>query len=252
MLSMKQTYETDEVTFQKLRAAGIASWDEQADPSRSFETFIMRPFLEASLAQLGAPLNTLSALEIGCGSGPIACFLASRGLAVRGIDVSPTALVMAREQAQQRNLNVRFDLADIVKMPAQEPAEQYDLVIDGHCLHYLVRDDHRAAALSSIKRLLKPAGQLLIETMIAHRGLVVTAKYRIDAMGVLCIQTDQPEQHPGAFESDGQWFGPYRRLLTAEQMLGELRAAGFVVHDHVPVPQADPRKPMLFQIRAGV
>jgi len=247
---MKQSYEADERTFQKLRTAGVSSWDEQADPQRSFETFIMRPFLEESLATLDRPLNELSALEIGCGSGPIACFLAGQGLAVRGIDVSPTALEMAREQAAQRSLSIPFDHADIVNLP--EHPHRYDLVIDGHCLHYFVLDEHRRAALTTIKQLLKPAGQLLIETMISHPDLAIGAKYRIDEQCVLSIAVDDPAEHNGAFESDGMWFAPYRRLLTAEMMLAQLQAAGFTILSQRPIAQADPRKPMLFQIRAGL
>jgi protein-L-isoaspartate O-methyltransferase len=74
---MSRSYEADDRVFQKLRAAGKTSWDEQADPQASFDTFVMRPFLEKSLAGIVEPLDGLSALEIGCGSGPISCFLAS-------------------------------------------------------------------------------------------------------------------------------------------------------------------------------
>src|SRR6516225_2247754 len=116
---MSRSYRADEEVFQKLRAAGKTSWDEQADPEANFERFVMRPFLEATLAQMPPASNGRSALEIGCGSGPICCFLAARGWAVRGIDVSPTALEMARQNAAQRGLNVQFDAADICKMLEQ-------------------------------------------------------------------------------------------------------------------------------------
>src|SRR5262245_7192626 len=123
---MSRSYEADERVFQKLRAAGKTSWDEQADSQASFDKFVMRPFLEESLAAIAKPLHGLSALEIGCGSGPVCCLLAARGLVVRGIDVSPTALEMARQNAEQRGLSVRFDSADICAMPDQP--ERYDLI----------------------------------------------------------------------------------------------------------------------------
>jgi hypothetical protein len=77
---MSRSYQADEKVFQKLRAAGKTSWDEQADPEANFDRFVMRPFLEESLAGMRRGLPGLSALEVGCGSGPICCFPASYGI----------------------------------------------------------------------------------------------------------------------------------------------------------------------------
>ena len=247
---MPRSYRADEQVFQKLRAAGKTSWDEQADAEASFERFVMRPFLEESLAGMPRVSHGLSALEVGCGSGPICCFLAARGWAVRGIDVSETALEMAQQNAAQRGLHVQFDAADICSMPEQ--TDRYDLIIDGHCLHCLVSDEHRREALTAIHRLLKPQGLFLIETMVSHPALVVQGNYRIDPQGVLSIKVEAPSGHDDAFRSDGEWFAPYRRLLTAEQVAAELAQAGFVVHHQHVMAQKDPRKPMLMQIRAGL
>ncbi len=246
---MTRSYHSDDRVFQKLRAAGKTSWDEQADPNASFDQFILRPFLEASLTALNRPLRDLAALEFGCGSGPASCFLAARGLKVRGIDVAPTALEMARENAAQRGLHIRFDSADICQL-TDEP-DRYDLIIDGHCLHCIVREDHRRDALTAIHRLLKPEGLLLIECMIAHPDLVVKGNYRIDEWGVLSIKVEDSAGVEGAFESDGGWFAPHRRLRTAEQLLAELTGAGFAIHYQHARQQSDSRKPMLMRIRAG-
>jgi 2-polyprenyl-3-methyl-5-hydroxy-6-metoxy-1,4-benzoquinol methylase len=253
---MPRSYKADEKVFQKLRAAGKTSWDEQADPEASFERFVMRPFLEETLAAMPPAPHARCALEVGCGSGPVCCFLAARGWDVRGIDVSQTALEMARQNAAQRGLSVQFDSADICAMAEQvrdgpDPHEHYDLIIDGHCLHCLVRDEHRRAALGAIRRLLKADGLFLIETMISHPGLIVQGNYRIDTAGMLSIKVVDPAGHDDAFESDAAWFAPYRRLLTAEQVMGGLRDSGFVIQSQRAIEQKDPRKPMLIQIRAG-
>lgn len=245
---MSRSYQADEKIFQKLRAAGKTSWDEQADPEASFERFVMRPFLEESLAAIARASHGLSALEVGCGTGPICCFLAARGWAVRGIDVSQTALDMAQQNAAQRGLDVQFDAADICSMPDQP--DRYDLIIDGHCLHCLVRDEHRREALTAIHRLLKPDGLFLIETMISHPALVVQGNYRVDPAGVLSIKIDSPTGREDAFRSHDEWFAPYRRLLTADQLAAELGKTGFVIQSQRTMEQKDPRKPMLMQIRA--
>lgn len=247
---MSRSYRADEKVFQKLRAAGKTSWDEQADPEASFDRFVMRPFLEESLAGLPQKLHGRFALEVGCGSGPICCFLAARGWAVRGIDVSSTALEMAHQNAAQRGLQVQFDAADICSMPAEQP-DHYDLIIDGHCLHCLVCDEHRRDALTAVHRLLKPDGLFLIETMISHPALIVQGNYRIDPHGVLSIKVGDATGHDDAFESDGAWFAPYRRLLTADQVATELRNTGFAIQSRRATEQKDPHKPMLMQIRAS-
>jgi len=246
---MSRSYHADEQVFRNIRAAGKRSWDEQADPEADFDRFVLRPFLEESLAGMSWGSQGLCALEVGCGSGPVCCYLAARGWAVRGIDVSQTALEMARQNAGQRGLSVRFDAADICNMPEQP--DRYDLIIDGHCLHCLVWDEHRRAALTAVHRLLKPDGLFLIETMISHPGLVVQGNYRIDADGVLSIKVDDATGRDGAFESEGAWFAPYRRLLTADRVAAELRDAGFVIQSQCAKGQKDPCKPMLVQIRAA-
>ena len=81
---MSRSYQADEKVFQKLlRCKGKTSWDEQADPQANFDKFVMRPFLEESLAAMPRASHKQSALEVGCGSGPICCVLAARGWAVR-------------------------------------------------------------------------------------------------------------------------------------------------------------------------
>lgn len=246
---MPPSYHADDLVYQKLRAAGKRSWDQQANPDADFDTFILRPFLEESLGVLGRPAAGLSALEVGCGSGPVCCFLAARGLTVRGIDVSPTAIEMARQHAAERGLNVQFDGVDICALPGQ--ADRYDLIIDGHCLHCIVGEEDRRGALACIYGLLKPDGLFLMETMIAHPALVVAGKYRIDPRGLLTIAVDEPGEVDGAQQEDGQWFVPYRRLLTETQVTAGLEEVGFRITHRRTTAQADTRKPMLMQIRAA-
>jgi len=87
--------------------------------------------------------------------------------------------------------------------------------------------------------------------MISHPGLIVGANYRFDPQGVLSIKVDDPAGHDGAFASGSEWFAPYRRLLSADQVATELGDAGFAIQSHRAVEQKDPRKPMLMQVRAG-
>lgn len=57
--------------------------------------------------------QTGAALEIACGSGVAAVWLAQRGLDVHGVDVSAAAIDRARALAQQAGVTARFTLVDL-------------------------------------------------------------------------------------------------------------------------------------------
>lgn len=53
-------------------------------------------------------------LDAGCGEAAVSMHLAERGFTVVGLDVSPTGITLAREQAARRGLtNATFEVADI-------------------------------------------------------------------------------------------------------------------------------------------
>ncbi|MGZ5346761.1 MAG: class I SAM-dependent methyltransferase [Solirubrobacterales bacterium] len=76
-----------------------------------------------------------TALELGCGDGVNAVFMASRGCEVTGVDVSPTALEMAREKQRSAGVEIEFIEGDVFKLgPARTP---YDFVFDRGMLHHV-------------------------------------------------------------------------------------------------------------------
>ena len=69
-------------------------------------------------------------LEIGCGTGTNAIFLAQHGFDVLGIDISPVAVDKARAKAQGR---CRFEVGDfLAAVPAGGP---FQFVFDRGCFH---------------------------------------------------------------------------------------------------------------------
>lgn len=65
-----------------------------------------------------------SALELACGSGESAVWLALRGLEVCGLDVSPVAIGQARGLAARRGAQCRFVVADLDRgIPPGEPVD---------------------------------------------------------------------------------------------------------------------------------
>lgn len=66
------------------------------------------------------------ALELACGRGQLAVWLAVRGLDVYGVDVSPVAIGLARELAQINGVSdrCRFEVADLDKgLPPGPPVD---------------------------------------------------------------------------------------------------------------------------------
>ncbi len=62
------------------------------------------------LAEEGAIEGTV--LDVGCGTGENALYVASQGLAVVGVDAAPTAIDRARAKAAERDIEVEFLVAD--------------------------------------------------------------------------------------------------------------------------------------------
>ncbi|MBG6216302.1 SAM-dependent methyltransferase [Arthrobacter sp. CAN_A6] len=68
------------------------------------------------------------ALDVGCGEGADAIWLAGRGWQVTGVDISPVALARAREQADlvDRGLRIEWRAEDLLSWEPEPRA--YDLV----------------------------------------------------------------------------------------------------------------------------
>lgn len=93
-----------------------------------------------------------TALEIACGAGGAAVWLAQRGLDVHAVDVSGIAIGQARVLAEQHGVTARFDTVDLDGgLPPGDPA---DVV-----LCHKFREPHLYADLSAR---LKPDGLLAI------------------------------------------------------------------------------------------
>jgi SAM-dependent methyltransferase len=95
-----------------------------------------------------------SILELGCGRGVDALWLARNGYTVAACDVSPTAIQEAREHAQQQGLQIDFFVADILSDPSTLP--RCDAIYERGLLHTLVTDEGRARCAGAIAGLLDP------------------------------------------------------------------------------------------------
>jgi SAM-dependent methyltransferase len=85
------------------------------------------------------PIPTGRALEVGCGTGANAIWLAEHGFSVTANDVSPTAISRARERAARAGVDVRFLVGDL-----REPERlggPFDFFLDCGCFGAVQRGD---------------------------------------------------------------------------------------------------------------
>jgi 2-polyprenyl-3-methyl-5-hydroxy-6-metoxy-1,4-benzoquinol methylase len=119
------------------------------------------PGTEALLHRVGLR-DGQRVVEVGCGSGNIACWVAQQiapGGSVMAIDIAPDQIEQARQQAQSRNLrNIEFHVADAYS--PRLPEGSFDLV---YCRLVLSHLTQPAAALAAMRRLARPGGLVVCE-----------------------------------------------------------------------------------------
>jgi len=139
-------------TSQKREAPKQRSWDERyaaselvwgAEPNR----FVAEAF--AGVRPRGR------ALDLACGEGRNAIWLAERGWEVTGVDFSRVAIERARALASRRGVAVRFLEADVTRWQPERGA--FALVV----ISYLqLPEDAMARALEHAVEALAPGGEL--------------------------------------------------------------------------------------------
>jgi SAM-dependent methyltransferase len=134
-------------------ASGTVPWDEPLPPPE--------------VRELVATLAPGRALDLGCGYGRSAIYLASLGWDVDGIDFVEAAVQEARARAQREGARARFHRASVTDLSFL--TGPYDLALDVGCLHSL--DAAGCAAYrDELVRLVRPGGQYLLFTRLGEGG----------------------------------------------------------------------------------
>ena len=115
--------------------------------------------VNVQFADLVSDLTPGSALDLGCGEGADAVWLAERGWAVTAVDISDTALGRARELATARGVADRIDFRQL-DLTEQFPEGEFDL-ISAQFLHSKVHLDRRPILVNAAAAL-RAGGRLVI------------------------------------------------------------------------------------------
>lgn len=163
--------------------------------------------VNAVVSEVANSLAPGTALDLGCGEGGDAIWLAKHGWKVTGVDVSPTAVERARAAARSADLitgSVTFVAADLATW---QPTDTFDLVTSAFLHSWPViipRDD----VLRTGRDALAPGGSLLI---LAHAEAPPWA----DPEFVARARFPKPEEDLEALSLDQHWVvercGVYER-----------------------------------------
>ncbi|SDQ06983.1 cyclopropane-fatty-acyl-phospholipid synthase family protein [Quadrisphaera sp. DSM 44207] len=171
----------------------------------------------AVLADVAAPLAPGTALDLGCGEGGDAVWLARRGWRVTAVDVSATALARVREHAAAAGVGDRV-VARQHDLARTFPAGAYDLV----AASYLQSPVHlpRTAVLRAAAGAVAPGGLLLV---VEHASVPpwswADPGTRFPAPEEVLASLDLPPAtwHPervGAFQREATGPGGQRAAVT--------------------------------------
>lgn len=98
-------------------------------------------------------------LDMGCGAGNYAIYLAGKGFDVTGVDISPAAIKIAEENAGKKEVTCRFSVVDVTG-DLKEIDGTFDFIFDWEMLHHLF-PVQRKKYVENVNRKLNAQGQYL-------------------------------------------------------------------------------------------
>ena len=137
-------------TFLERYESGRVPWSHELPPPEVIDLIAM--------------LSPGRGLDLGCGYGRSARYLAQKGWLADGVDFVELAIVEARAQAEKAGLSerVQFHMGSVAEMPFL--TAEYDLAIDVGCMHSLTEEQQQGYR-DELLRLL-PAGAVYL--LFAH------------------------------------------------------------------------------------
>jgi SAM-dependent methyltransferase len=135
--------------------------DSYADPRLAALYDALNPADASTVFYLSLPgTPPARILDVGCGTGLLACEFAARGYEVTGAD--PAAAMLAVARGRPGGDQVRWIQTDAAGL---DTGTSFDLIImTGHVFQQLLEDRDVRVALSALARHLAPGGRLAFET----------------------------------------------------------------------------------------
>jgi len=148
----------------------------------------------AALVELvnNGTIRPCKTIDLGCGAGNYAIYLATLGFEVTGVDISPAAIRIAEENAKKRNARCRFVVADLLD-DLHEIEGTFDFAFDYGCSTTIFPED-RDTYIRNVYRLLN-TGSLYLSVCFSendpHHGS--SGKVRKTPLGTTLYFSSEPE-----------------------------------------------------------
>lgn len=166
-------------------------------------------------------------IELGCGPGWLAVFLAKFDFQVAAYDISPEMINISKKRAQKEKVKVNFKILDIEDESDPTEINQNDIVIIYDTLHHCQSDQK---VLSRAVRYLRDDGILILaEPNIIHQNspcaLQAVKKYKVTERGLEFSQLKKVLRELGTkkiwrYHASGKNILPYNEgLLETIKML---------------------------------
>lgn len=108
-------------------------------------------------------------LDLGCGTGWLSVILAKRGGIVDGVDISETAIEIAKRRAEVNDVEAAIDFRPMSFYELEYPDGYFDAIVGLAALHH-ARDKCRLR--DSLCRVLKPGGRIVFNEPFGNSELL--------------------------------------------------------------------------------
>lgn len=166
------------------------------------------------------------AVDLGCGAGNYAIYLAAHGFDVTGVDSSPSAIRIATENARRQDVRCRFIVADLIG-DLHEIRERFDFAFEWEFLHHIFPDDRETYVRNVSKILNRGALYLSVSFSETDPQFGGTGKFRTTPIGTTLYFSSEPELRDlfspfflihelKTIEVSGR-FGPHRAVYVLSE-----------------------------------
>ncbi len=142
-----------------------AHWEKVYATKGANEVSWFQPHAERSLAlirEAGVP-PAARIIDVGAGASTLVDDLLAAGYRdITALDLSASALAVARARLGSRAAGVRWMEADILE--ADLPAQHYDVWHDRTVFHFLTADEERRAYVAQVLHAVRPGGLVIVAT----------------------------------------------------------------------------------------
>ena len=167
-------------------------------------------------------------LDVGCGTGQLACFLSMARRTSVGLDFSRPSLTLGARFARAERLPASFLQADLFRAPLKEAS--FDIVLAAGVLHHTAEP---AAGVQALAALLRPGGHLALGLYHPLGRAATNARRRLGLARADPVARTRRDDRREAWIAD-QYAHPHETTHSVGEALRWLASAGLTFVRTIP------------------